>query len=191
MNPYRAGSVPLGRSADGVHRRGEISGPERRNETRSKPSRRYAWQRNSMVSQNEAGFALRENASPVPPCSMGQPTCGSSIATSRPQPTLSVSSRAKVHVNQPYLLHVRREAAREAVQGNGNRHLTYSAEYTNRNVGSSRKDGKGCSYPMPSVSDGASVVVRDRESLSHGEGRQQSETLRAKVPDTRHGETVP
>jgi hypothetical protein len=64
-----------------------------------------------------------------------------------------------------------------------NRRLNDSAESTNMNVRNLRWDAKAIRQPRPTIDGGAAVVVGDRESRSHGEGRQSLGTTQAKVTD--------
>jgi len=93
-------------------------------------------------------------------------------------------SLRQIHLN--YSVSVRDTA----MSGKGckyNRHLNYFAEFIPMNVGGSRWNAKTGSQSMASVSVGATIVVRDRESLSHGEGSQFVGTSRANVTECQNG----
>lgn len=65
-----------------------------------------------------------------------------------------------------------RDSAKSGLGCRGNRHLLYLAESIFVNVGGSQQDAKLSSPTMPSVSVGATIVIRDWESQSQGEGSQ-------------------
>ena len=65
-----------------------------------------------------------------------------------------------------------RDSAKSGLGCCDNRHLLYLAESIFVNVGGSLKDAKLSSPTMPCVSVGATIVVRDWESQSQGEGSQ-------------------
>jgi len=69
-----------------------------------------------------------------------------------------------------------RDSAKSGLGCSDNRHLLYLAESIFVNVGGSQQDAKLSSPTMPAVSVGATIVVRDWESQSQGEGSQSVAT---------------
>ena len=65
-----------------------------------------------------------------------------------------------------------RDSAESGLGYRDNRHLNHLVESIHVNVGGSPLNVKVSSLPMSVESVGAVIVVRDRESLSHGEGPQ-------------------
>ena len=76
-----------------------------------------------------------------------------------------------------------RDTAESGIGWTGNRHLSDLVESIIMNVGRLWRDDKVSSPPMLSIAGGVSVVVRDRESLPQGEGRQFVEISGAEVTE--------
>jgi len=76
-----------------------------------------------------------------------------------------------------------RDTAKRGIGCADNRHLNYFAKVNLMNMGSSLRNVKAGSQPMSRASVGATIVVRDRESLPHGEGSQSVGTSRAKLAE--------
>ena len=93
-------------------------------------------------------------------------------------------SLRQIHLN--YSVSVR-DTARRGKGCKDNRHLNYFAEFIPMNVGGSLWNAKTGSQSMFRVSVGATIVVGERESLSHGEGSQFVGTSRAKVTECQNG----
>lgn len=171
---------------------GERAGPERGDEVRCKPPRGRPWLRGSMVSQTEAGFHPRETMTlprnTLHTCRVrargftGQRTNSEVISDgARSYPSRNSASRRKLeraHLDYPAPV---RDTAKSGTGVMSNRHLPYLAESFLMNLGGSDRDAKTSSPPMTGPSVGAAIVIRDRESRSHGEGPQSAVTSGAKV----------
>ena len=146
-----------------------------------------------MVSSNEAGFNLRESML-LPRNILHAVKSGSRIHEAANEPDDCKASRLIEFREASYLNQRLRQAnliypvsirdtAKSGIGCFDNRHLNYFAKVILMNVGDSLCNVKAGSQPMSRASVGATIVVRDRESLSHGEGSQSVGTSRAKITE--------
>jgi hypothetical protein len=135
-----------------------------------------------MVSPNEVSFNLRENfplsrniciAGSKIPGYTGQRTNQETFPFSTGyQSWLSSSTSPKISLGKPDYPTDVRDTAKSGIGCMGNRHLNYLVEFIFVNVGgSSYRDAKASSLPMPNMSVGGVIVLGARESRVHGEGR--------------------
>jgi hypothetical protein len=151
-----------------------------------------------MVSSNEADFNLRET------CPLSRNTLhsrGVTTTTDTGQRTnpdachvqrdyrdwTQLISSPKVEASHLHYLASVRDSAKSGLGCEDNRHLSYLAESIFVNVGDPRQHAKVSSPPMTVVGVGATIVVRDWENQSQGEGSQSVGTSRAKVAKCQQG----
>ena len=146
-----------------------------------------------MASANEAGLDLRE-IRPLPRnilrrltselTNTGQrtyPEVGLSLMGNRGR--LFVLADLKGEASHLYYLASVRNTAKSGMGLGDNRRLNHSAESVFVNVGDSHRDAKSSSPTMTGVRVGVTIVVRERESRSHGEGSQLVGTSGVKVTE--------